>query len=107
MKNEIEKVKTLIKASDVILTTPTISYLDTIGQKVYGVIEGVESVNVLPISTSTQDGNPIGEKEIKYLETKSPYFQNKTLNDAYYIIKRNVGGTDYLPINEPSLTIEE
>ena len=107
MKNEIEKVKTLIKASDVILTTPTISYLDTIGQKVYGVIEGVESVNVLPISTSTQDGNPIGEKEIKYLETKSPYFQNKTLNDAYYIRKRNVGGTDYLPINEPSLTIEE
>ena len=107
MKNKIEKVKTLIKASDVILTTPTISYLDTIGQKVYGVIEGVESVNVLPISTSTQDGNPIGEKEIKYLETKSPYFQNKTLNDAYYIIKRNVGGTDYLPINESSLTIEE
>jgi len=106
MTKKIGKVKALIKATDVILTNPKISYLDGIGQKVYGVIKGVESVNVLPISTSTQDGNPLGEKAIEYLKGKSAYFQNKTLEDAYYEVKVKSGFV-YLPIDEPSLTIEE
>lgn len=94
-------------AKDVIMTNPKISFKDSIGQKVFGQIEYVESVNVLPISTSTQDGNPLTQKEIKYLKKKSEYFQKKTLSEAYYVVKRLKGDYDYLSLDDPSITIEE
>ncbi len=93
-------------AKDVIMDNPEISYENTLGNKVYGKIESVESVNVLPVSSATKEGNPLTKKEINYLKKKSEYFQKKTLSEAYYVVKRFScdGGFDYLALDDPSIT---